>query len=66
MAGFGQHGFGNDDFDKQFEQTVKTVQKNAKRGFKFVLVAWAVNALVGLTVLGGIGYVVVHFIKKLW
>lgn len=39
---------------------------NTGKIFKFAFAAWVVGALVSLAVSGGLIYVAIHFIKKLW
>jgi len=34
--------------------------------FKVTIVVWALYALCSLTAIGGLGYIAVHFIRKLW
>lgn len=45
----------NKEFDKQFKKTTRTVWT-----------VFIVNALIGLTAIGVIAYVAIHFLQKLW
>ncbi|MED1646193.1 hypothetical protein P4U99_23910 [Brevibacillus agri] len=45
----------NFDFDKEF-----------KRATDLVWWALCVKAAIGLIIIGGIGYVAIHFLQKIW
>jgi hypothetical protein len=47
------------DFDKEFDKQFKRVQRAS-------WVLFAINAVIGIGVIGGIAYAAVHFIKKFW
>lgn len=66
MAGFGPHGFDNDNFDKHFDATFKSAQKRAGRGIKIVIGLWLAYALGCFALAVGFIYVIVHFISKFW
>jgi nitrate reductase NapE component len=51
-----------DAFNSAFKVTAKTVQ----RSFVVVAAILALQVLVGLAMVAGIGYVVWHFISKVW
>jgi hypothetical protein len=52
----------NDDFDKEFNETRHIINT----GMKVAAFIWLAAALVGLSLLGGAVYVVVHFLGKVW
>ncbi len=37
-----------------------------KTRFSILLVVWIIGMLLGFSVLGGIVYVIIHFLQKMW
>jgi hypothetical protein len=50
------------DFDSRFNK----IQSRSESIFKFAFVAWIVSAVLVLAILGGLVYVAIHFLAKVW
>jgi len=50
------------DFDSHFNK----IQKQSATVFRVAFVAWIVGALISLALLGGLVYVAIHFLAKVW
>lgn len=53
------------DKDKLVE-TVDNTTEVIGTVFKGIVIWWAISALIGLGLLGGLAYVVWHFVSKVW
>lgn len=49
-----------------FEKTTNSIFKVFKTGFYTLLIMWTLATIVGLGLLGGLVYVAVHFLQKVW
>ena len=58
--------FGDDDFDRNFNQAFERQQKLVSRGFKAIVAMWIIGAILFLAFWGTVAWVVLHFVFKAW
>lgn len=58
--------FDNGYFERQFDQKWNSSMKLVRTGIFAIILMWILGAIVALTAIGGLAYVAIHFLSKVW